>query len=355
MTDNAEVIKADLVRVADEVGKQLITRSQYREYGEFSDWAIEKHFGNFRTARRAAGLEAPRGSQLDKNKLGRHVDLDAYRQFTIEKTDLADTYRRPNGKRFQTMLVASDIHDEMCDPFWRRVFMDTVKRVQPDKVVIGGDFYDLAEFGRYSVDPREWDVVSKLQWGHQFFAEVRRLAPEAEIVFIEGNHEHRLLRYLTDNAPALKTLLADLHGWTVPKLLGLDKYEIRYVARADLATMTVSNVTREVAKNYEVFYNCFLVDHFPSGKDKGLPGVNGHHHKHLVTSLYSHAYGSYEWHQLGSGHRRQAEYCAGEQWNMGFMTVDVDTENEIPLMNYHFVSDFANVHGKYYIRGDSEQ
>jgi len=126
------------------------------------------------------------------------------------------------------------------------------------------------------------------------------------------------------------------------------------VARADLKTMTKTNVVREVSKNYEVFHNCFLVDHFPSGKNKGLPGVNGHHHKHLVTSLYSHNYGSYEWHQLGSGHRRQAEYCAGEQWNMGFMTVHVDTKEELPQMEYHFVGDFAVVHGKHYLRGEGE-
>lgn len=351
---NVEAIKADMVRVSDELGKKLITRTQYRNHGEFSDYALEKNFGNFRAARRAAGLEPSRGGNLDKNKLARFVDHDGYRQMNIEKRDYADKFRKPNGNRFQTMLVASDIHDEMCDPFWRRIFIDTVTRVQPDKVVLGGDVFDLAEFGRYSVDPREWDIVSKIQWVHTFLEDIRESAPDTEIVFIEGNHEHRMLRYLTDNAPALQTVLSDLHGWSVPKLLGLDKYEVRYVARADLATYTKSNVVKEVAKNYEVFYNCFLVDHFPSGKDKGLPGVNGHHHQHLVTSRYSHNYGSYEWHQLGCGHRRQAEYCAGEKWNMGFMTVHIDTQEELPVMDYHFIGDFAVVHGKHFIRNPSE-
>ena len=344
----------DLQIVAEQLEKKMITRSDYRKHGTYSDHAIKTEFGNFRAARRAAGLEESIGARKESNQLARHIDHDAYRQMNIEKSDYADKFRKPNGNRFQTLIVASDIHDEQCDPFWRRIFVDTIKRVQPDGVVLGGDVFDLAEFGRYSIDPREWDIVGKIQWVHTFLADIRKAAPDTEITFIEGNHEHRLLRYLTDNASALKVLLSDLHGWTVPKLLGLDKYEVRYVARADLATFTKSNVVKEIAKNYEVFHDSFLVDHFPDGKNKGLPGVNGHHHKHLVWSEYSHSFGSYEWHQLGCGHRRSAGYCAGEKWNMGFMKVDLDTQNNIPLMNYYFVGDFAEVGGKYYIRGDGE-
>lgn len=352
---NPNDILLDISSVSEGQDKdRLITRDDYRKEGKYSDHQIKHHFGTFAAARRAAGLAASKGEHTKLNQLARHVDNDPYNRMNIEKLDYANRFLKPSGSRFQTMLVASDIHDELCDPFWRRIFIDTVARVKPDKVVLGGDVFDLAEFGRYSIDPREWDIVSKIKWVHSFLGDIRKSAPDTEIVFIEGNHEHRLLRYLTDNAATLKVLLSDLHGWTVPKLLGLDEYEVRYVARADLGTFTKSNVVKEVSKNYEVFYDCFLVDHFPSGKDKGIPGVNGHHHKHLVTSLYSHIYQSYEWHQLGCGHRRQAEYCAGEKWNMGFMTVHVDTHNKIPLMDYHYIADFANVHGKYYIRGDAE-
>ena len=344
----------DLKRVSRIVDRDLITRAQYREHGNFSDHAIKEEFGTFRAARRASGLEEGSGARKDRYALARHVDHDDYRKMNIEKADYADKFRKPKGTRFQTMLVASDIHDEECDPFWRRIFIDTVARTQPDTVVLGGDIFDLAEFGRYSIDPRAWDVVTKIQWVHGLLGDIREAAPDTEIVFIEGNHEHRLLRYLTDNAPALKVLLSDLHGWSVPKLLGLDKFEVRYIARADLATFNKSNVVKEIAKNYEVFHDCFLVDHFPDGRSKGLPGINGHHHQHTVFSEYSHVFGSYEWHQLGSGHRRQAEYCAGEKWNMGFMTVLIDTEEQIPLMDYHFVGDTALVHGKHYMRGEQE-
>lgn len=349
-----QAILEDIVRVQEIIGEKNLTREDYRKHGNHTEYSVIQNFGTIKAAKRAAGVESSRGANQLSNQLARHVESDAYDKMNIEKRDYIDKYRKPTGRRFQTMLVASDVHDELCDPFWRRVFIDTVDRLKPDTVVLGGDIFDLAEFGRYKVDPREWDIVAKIKWVHQFLADIRESSPDSELVFIEGNHEHRLLRYLTENAPTLQTLLSDLHGWTVPQLLGLDDYEVRYVARADLATFTKSNVVKEVSKNYEVFHDCLLVDHFPSGKNKGLPGFNGHHHQHLCYSLYNHVQGSYEWHQLGCGHRRSAEYCAGEKWNMGFATAVVDTANSKPVIDYHFVGDFALIHGKHYYRSTQE-
>lgn len=331
-----------------------LSRAKYREVGTYSTDKIEAIFGSFREARRQAGLDHTRGQTQVLNQIARHVSHDDYRQFQIDRKDYGEKYRRLDSKRFQTLLVCSDVHDIEADPFWVRVFIDAVKRIQPDKVVLGGDIFDLAEFGRYNVDPREWDVTGRIRWVHGFLREIREAASSAELVFVEGNHEHRLLRHLSEATPALKTILSDLHGFTVPKLLGLDEFEVRYVARADLGTFTQSNARREVAKNYEVFYDCFMVDHFPNGASRGVPGVNGHHHKHLVDSYYSHVYGSYEWHQLGCGHRRAASYCDGTKWNMGFAEVNIDTENKRSQISYHFVDDYANVGGKWYVREPDE-
>lgn len=346
-------IISDLKLHADSDGS--LSRAKYREVGKFSSNRVDEVFGSFREARRQAGLERTRGQSQFLNHVAQHVSHDDYRQFTIDRKDYGEKYRRPDSKRFQTLLVCTDVHDIECDPFWRRVFIDSIKRIQPDKIVFGGDLFDLAEFGKYGVDPREWDVVGRIRWVHAFLKECREAAGDStEFVLIEGNHEHRLLRHLCEATPALKSLLSDLHGFTISKLLGLDEFEVRYVARADLATFTQSNVRHELGKNYEVFYECFLVDHFPQGAARGVPGLNGHHHKHLVDAHYSHVFGSYEWHQLGSGHKRAASYCDGEKWGMGFATVHIDTQSKRSITDYTDVRDFACVGGKYYVRGPDE-
>lgn len=351
-----ETIISDIKRVSSlyDGDAPYINRTFYRENGKFSDRQVQNIFGSFREARRAAGVEDTRAQAGLNLQLARHASVDNYRAMNIDKMDYDDKYTKPKGTRFQTLVVASDIHDENCDKFFRRVFLDHIKRIQPDTVILGGDIFDLAEFGKYSVDPREWDVVGKIKWVHTFLAEIREGAPDAEIVFIEGNHEHRLLRHLGEASPQLQTILSDLHGFTVPKLLGLDAYEVRYIARADLGTFNKGDLAKELSKNYECFHNCFMVDHFPNGAERGVPGVNGHNHKYISTPHYSHKYGSYRWDQLGCGHVRAASYCDGEKWNIGFMTVHVDTQNEIPLMNYHFLGDFAEIGGKFYYREPTE-
>jgi hypothetical protein len=103
---------------------------------------------------------------------------------------------------------------------------------------------------------------------------------------VEGNHEFRLLRHLTEATPALVTVLSDLHGMTIPDLLGIKKYEVNYIARMDLAAFSNSDVNHELRKNYYIAYDSILFHHFPHGFDMGYPGVNGHHHKHYHPNSY---------------------------------------------------------------------
>lgn len=350
-----DTILADLQRVADLNENGSLTRNAYREHGKFSSFEVEAHFGNFTEAKRQAGVMLTRLQSQYQGHVAKHVSYDEMRQFNIDRADFGDKYLKPTGKRFQTLLVASDLHDEDLDPFVRRVMIDTARRAQPDIIVLGGDVFDLPEFGKYSVDPREWNVVGRIQAVHEFLAELREAAPDAQIDLIEGNHEYRLLRHMAEATPALRAVLSDLHGMTVGSLLGLDKYEVRYIARCDLAGWTKGDIGREIKKNYEVYFDTFMVDHFPTGIRRGLSGVNGHHHKFEARSFYSELRGPCNWFQLGCGHRRAASYCDGAQWNMGFLLAHIDAERSLVAMNYIPVLDHAEVGGKFYLRGDDEQ
>jgi predicted phosphodiesterase len=264
-------------------------------------------------------------------------------------------YISPDTARFQTALVGSDIHDKLCDPFYRRLFIDTAKRVQPQKIVLNGDIFDLTEFGKYTQDPRQYAPIERIKWVHAFLSDLREACPNAEIDFVEGNHEFRLLRHLTEATPALMTVLSDLHGMTVPQLLGLTKYEVNYIARMDLAAFNEADIRKELQKNYILLWDCLLFHHFPEGRNMGYPGANGHHHKHIVWNGYSPTFGPYEWHQLGAGHIRQASYCAGEKWSNGFLLCHVDTHTKRSQMEYIDCSHaHAFIGGRFYERKADE-
>jgi hypothetical protein len=85
-----------------------------------------------------------------------------------------------------------------------------------------------------------------------------------------------------------------------------------------------------------------------------MPGVNGHHHRHQVWPHFNPMFGAYEWHQMGCGHKRDASYCAGEKWHMGFMIAHIDTQTKQVVSEYIQVTDLAVVGGRFYHREPSE-
>lgn len=340
---------AELRRIAELDTEKVITRNYFRNNSSLAESAWNKHYGTFEEFKRQAGIILTRHAHRMEKDVAKHASLENFKKMNVEKREWAGKYLRPVGDRFQTVLVGSDIHDIECDPFWRATFIDTAKRVQPEKIILNGDLFDLPEFSKYSVDPKTWDVVGRIQWVHKFLEDLRNAAPKSEITLIEGNHEYRLLRHLSEATPAMKAILSDLHGMTVPKLLGLDKYQVNYVAPADLATLTASDQKAELRRNYTILYDFLIAHHFPEGNNFGMPGWNGHHHSHVVQTHFSPVYGAYEWHQLGSGHKREASYCNGEKWGNGFLLVHVDTLNKRAQMEYiDTTHNFAMIGGKFY-------
>ncbi len=162
----------------------------------------------------------------------------------------------------------------------------------------------------------------------------------------------RLLKHLAEATPALMVVLSDLHGFTVSKLLGLEQFEMNYIARSDLAAWSEKDITKELRKNYMMLYDkSLLFGHYPDMRNMGIPGASGHHHKHIVWSAYSPTYGPYEWHQTGCGHVREASYCAGEKWGNGFLLVHCDTHRKRSQFEYIDLShEMCMMGGKFYQR-----
>jgi hypothetical protein len=104
------------------------------------------------------------------------------------------------------------MHDKNIDKFYLDVLLDTLKRVQPDVIVLAGDIFDCPEFGKYNVDPRDWDVVGRIKFAHEnILAPMREICPTAQIDFIEGNHEcvHHDTEILTESGWVLASNVND--------------------------------------------------------------------------------------------------------------------------------------------------
>jgi hypothetical protein len=341
----------ELTRIQEGSPDREITRNFFRENSAISDAVWSQHFGTFDEFKRQAGVKLNRQQHQLERQIAKHASVDHYRVMNESRRNYGDTYTRDHPDRFKTIMLCSDLHDIEIDEFFLRVWLDTVARVEPTDVSFVGDIFDLPEFGKYGVDPREWDVVGRIKFAHdKILRPTREAAPDATIDLIEGNHEARMLRMLCDATPAMRAVLSDLHGFTIGKLLGLDEFEMNYHAKLDLAAFTNADLKKGLAANHKIYYESLLAHHFPHARHMGIPGVNGHHHAHNVWPQFNQTFGAYEWHQMGCGHKREASYCDGEKWHTGFAIAHIDTKTKSTVIEYVPVRDFAVVGGKWYYR-----
>jgi hypothetical protein len=344
--------------LSSEYPDRPITRDFFRQVGDIPDKDICFHFGNFQTFRQAAGLLPSRDEKKVYSFQGKEESVADLREFNKEKWSWKETYIRTNTKRFQTFVVVSDTHDIMCDPFYRRMSLQAAKD-HADHIVLNGDMFDHPEISTFRLRPQEYRPAERYKWVHDYFQDFRNVAPDAQMDFVEGNHEYRLMKHLIDKSPYVMDVL-NLHGWDSRKFLGLDEFEINYYSRSDFGTFTETDIQNEVKRNYYMFQDKVLFHHYPvEGMRFGMPGCGGHQHKLQVWPQFNAEFGAYNWYQTGGGSRRHVDYqvMMGQQWTNGFMTILVDTENKRnTVFNYvDCTGEFCWLNGKLYGRTEEEK
>lgn len=101
-------------------------------------------------------------------------------------------------------LIIPDSHWPFAHKKAYDLMLNVAQDIKPDEIVILGDFADFYSVSSHAKDPRIFsmledeivEVLNRLQ-------ELDVLFPSSKKVFLEGNHEYRLERYLCDKAPAL--------------------------------------------------------------------------------------------------------------------------------------------------------
>lgn len=100
----------------------------------------------------------------------------------------------------QTVAVISDIHFDLHDKKAWKAWMKWVKDVQPDKIVILGDFLDLGMMSRYKQGRK--DPINAIPQVKCFVKEANKLAEYCgKLIVVEGNHDDRWENYISGEKP----------------------------------------------------------------------------------------------------------------------------------------------------------
>lgn len=154
-------------------------------------------------------------------------------------------------------ISAGDVHGMMQDKDAVAVFLHDVKTLQPDCIVLGGD---IMECGGWLAKHQPVGFVALCDYSYQedciaanlFLDRLQEAAPNAEIHFVEGNHEDRVERWIVDVTRAHARDSEFLRKAFAPQtMLRLEERGIPYYRRTEIY---VEGLPRGWIKLGKMFY-----------------------------------------------------------------------------------------------------
>lgn len=100
--------------------------------------------------------------------------------------------------------IIPDVHRPYHDIKAYNLMIQILKDLKPSEIVLMGDYADFYCVSSHAKDPRVFNLLTdEVEDVLNGLDELDKEFPDATKIFIEGNHEYRLERYLVDKAPAL--------------------------------------------------------------------------------------------------------------------------------------------------------
>jgi len=161
-------------------------------------------------------IKLPHKKSIIKNK-------NKYKKCVIIPDAQIGYYRGRDGELEPT-------HDEKA----MQIALELIKEVNPQIIVCVGDNLDLPEMSKYITTPAyQQTTQASIDRATKFCAELRDVAPNAKIIWLAGNHEERMPKYLLTNATAAYGLRKGNvpESWpvlTIPYLCRMEDFKIEY-------------------------------------------------------------------------------------------------------------------------------
>ena len=195
--------------------------------------------------------------------------------------------------RYLRVLIWPDTHLPYADSRAVSLALQVGRYYQPDLLILLGDVLDCTGFSRFphdQVDPKSFLQTELDEW-HSLAGSLCEMAPKAERIFLLGNHEERIERWLWSQPQ-----LYGLTGMRLPSLLGLADHGFRPDVEREVllcnGSLTVTHGTRIGGQGSGLAARQEMARH-------GTSGVSGHTHRLALVTQRDKA-GLRQW--IESGH-----------------------------------------------------
>lgn len=119
-----------------------------------------------------------------------------------------------------------------------------MEQYQPKYIILLGDVVDCYSLSRFDHDPKRiLSLQKEFDLASAYLTDLRENFPRARIIYIEGNHEKRLQKYLNSHPE-----ISSLRTLTIPELLGLDSIGVEYLPNFYLGDLYLTH--GEIVRKY---------------------------------------------------------------------------------------------------------
>jgi predicted phosphodiesterase len=245
----------------------------------------------------------------------------------------------------KSWLVLSDMHIPFHDKNLLVPILELIEDGSFNGIVLLGDIHDFFRLSKHNKDDRRaYDLQSELEESQIVLRQIRgALGKQGKIVYVLGNHEKRLRKYLCGDATALSTLQC----LEFNTLVGIDKYNIRVEKEIKICPTFLLRHGTKCGK-------------YPARAELGnslMSGMSGHSHKTDKAIMHG-TEKVIEWFSLGHLANRPVlsnaclEFDEDMNWDQSFgivRTKDINYNVEIIRPDHNgFYCEYT---GKYYLRG----
>jgi len=238
-------------------------------------------------------------------------------------------------------LIIPDCHIPYQDEAAYNLMLRVAKDFRPNEVVILGDFADFYSVNLHGKSPNQEHILNnEIIEVNKKLGELSMLFKKARKVFIVGNHEHRLERYIEQKAPEL------FNTTTLEKILSLKSFKVVPYSPNQkynvLGTKLIARHEPLAGGNYAArstvakAMKSVIFGHIHSIQEHQVVTIDGENHRGISCG----------W--LGDSSHKVMQYVKGHhQWTHGFSLVTVhdgDFFNE----TVHIINGKCRANGRIY-------
>jgi predicted phosphodiesterase len=233
------------------------------------------------------------------------VDYQAVRPIVISKDE--------EGSR---SIFLSDLHMPFADWPALKLAEAFMQDWDPKYIFYDGDIMDFYGISRFDKNPsRRFRLNDERRWAMEMLDRHHDMCSGAQQIWLDGNHEERIVKYLWERAPELADLQDEETGELllgIPSLLGLNKRNVQYTSYAGHVNYLGFLVTHGNLLSKHSSYTAKQMS-----ERHRSSGISGHSHR-LGMYNWTGIKGPQAWYENGCLCRMDPDYMHNPNWQQGF-------------------------------------